>query len=48
MAETMRVAVGQFSELSREQLSFARQLGAAGVQRAAERTHIAEVIRGAG
>jgi mannonate dehydratase len=32
MAETMRVAVGQFSELSREQLSFARQLGAAGVQ----------------
>jgi mannonate dehydratase len=32
MAETMRVAVGQFSELSREQLSFARQLGASGVQ----------------
>ena len=32
MAETMRVAVGQFSELSREQLSFARQLGATGVQ----------------
>jgi mannonate dehydratase len=32
MAETMRVAVGQFSELSHEQLSFARQLGAGGVQ----------------
>ena len=32
MAETMRVAVGQFSELSHERLSFARQLGATGVQ----------------
>jgi mannonate dehydratase len=32
MAEAMRVAVGQFSELSHERLSFARQLGAAGVQ----------------
>ena len=32
MGETMRVAVGQFSELSHERLSFARQLGATGVQ----------------
>ena len=32
MAETMRVAVGQFSELSHERLRFARQLGATGVQ----------------
>ena len=32
MAETMRVALGQFSELSHERLSFARQLGATGVQ----------------
>jgi mannonate dehydratase len=32
MVETMRVAVGQFSELSHERLSFARQFGATGVQ----------------
>jgi mannonate dehydratase len=32
MSETMRVAIGQFYELSHERLAFARQLGASGVQ----------------
>ena len=31
MSDPMRVAIGQFSELSHERLSFARQLGASGV-----------------
>ncbi len=31
MAEAMRVAIGQFSELSHERLAFARQIGASGV-----------------
>ena len=31
MTDTMRVAIGQFSELSHERLTFARQLGASGV-----------------
>ena len=32
MSETMRVALGQFNELSDERLRFARQLGVSGVQ----------------
>jgi mannonate dehydratase len=32
MANTMRVAVGQFKELTEERLTFAKQLGASGVQ----------------
>ncbi len=32
MIETMRVAIGQFNELTSERLTFARQLGVAGVQ----------------
>lgn len=32
MPETMRVALGQFSELTHERLTFARQLGVSGVQ----------------
>ncbi len=32
MAETMRVAIGQFHELTDEKLAFAKQLGASGVQ----------------
>ena len=32
MTETMRVAIGQFNELTHERLTFARQLGVAGVQ----------------
>jgi len=32
MAETMRVALGQFNELTHERLTFARQLGVSGVQ----------------
>ena len=31
MTETMRVAIGQFNELTRERLTFAKQLGASGV-----------------
>src|SRR3712207_632403 len=31
MTDMMRVAIGQFSELSHERLTFARQLGASGV-----------------
>lgn len=32
MADTMRVALGQFSELTHERLTFARQIGVSGVQ----------------
>lgn len=32
MSETMRMAVGQFNELTHERLTFAKQLGASGVQ----------------
>ncbi len=32
MSETMRVALGQFSELTHERLTFAKQLGVSGVQ----------------
>ncbi len=32
MSETIRVALGQFNELTHERLTFARQLGVSGVQ----------------
>ena len=50
MTETMRVAIGQFSELSHERLRFAKQLGASGVQLntplipGAERWEVADLL----